>query len=292
MMSFLRFLSVIGLFFILFSSHNGFSQSGWVRAKGEVFASVGLQHFSSKNYINLSGEALTTSTFSQQTLQFYGEYGLSEKWTIIMNVPLLKSHGFETTKRVFGTGDLRLELKYPLISGKWNVAVSVAPEIPIAPGDNFAQNKINAFDFINLPTGDGEFNVWNTLAISKSHSKKPLYASVFVAYNIRTGYQGASFNDQLQEGLEVGYKIKGKMWLQGRWVNQQTLGSQSGFVGFIRGEGSEYSMATVALSYDLNPKWALFGKFNHVISFPTTSKNIYAGGIFNLGVMLNKKPNN
>ncbi len=94
------------------------------------------------------------------------EYGLTDKFSIIANLTLQTFNGFETTETVSGLGDLRLEFKHALLKKYFPLAVSVAPEIPIGKANNFANSIFNIFERINLPSGDGEFNVWTTLASS------------------------------------------------------------------------------------------------------------------------------
>jgi hypothetical protein len=156
---------------LLFASAT--AQSGWTRAKNGFFGKLDVSHLSSDHYFSTTGTKLTTSKFQQTSLTFYGEYGLKNRLTLITSLPILRRNAFETTNGVFGLGDLKLELKYRLTKNPaWPVALSIAPELPIGRKNAFAQNKTNPAEKINLPIGDGEFNVWTTLAASKSFGKK------------------------------------------------------------------------------------------------------------------------
>ena len=95
--------------------------------------------------------------------------------------------------------------------------MSLGAEIPTWRANAFAQSKTIALEKINLPTGDGEFNFWTTLAASKSLGIG--YVSLYSAYNFRTKYQGLAFQDLYQIGGEIGFNPIKSLWINGkiRW---------------------------------------------------------------------------
>ncbi|MEP4374537.1 MAG: hypothetical protein ABJ333_05735, partial [Algoriphagus sp.] len=189
-------LKAVSLGFMCLFSLDIAAQSGWTKEKTEGFYQLSFQSMKSKDYFSLDGAQLETNQFSQQSLVFYGEYGVTDKFTIMANWPLQTWNGFETTETVSGLGDLRLEFKHALLKQYFPLSISVAPELPIGNANHFAQSKVNNFEQINLPSGDGEFNVWTTLASSFALPTIPLYGNIFTSYNFRTQYDGVSFSDQ------------------------------------------------------------------------------------------------
>lgn len=260
------------------------AQGGWTQEKGNGFFQLSYLTFASDRYFNLDGDALRTQTFRQQAWLFYGEYGLTPRLTTIVHAPLWLTNRFETTEAVSGIGDLRWEWKYALLTKKIRVAASVAPEFPTARANNFAQSRQNTFEQINLPTGDGEFNVWTTLAASTAAENLPCYASVFVAHNYRTAYRGVSFRDQLRTGAEVGYRVGGRLWIQGRLLTQSSLGRPDVAVEFIRGDGTEFTSFGLGSSYRVVGPWHVSAQYRDYTDLIIGRKNLYSAGIWTFGV--------
>ena len=260
------------------------AQSGWSKNKGDFFGLAGFQFYATDKYFTLAGDEIETSEFSQQSYQLYAEYGVLERFTTIVNFPVYVNNGYETTERVGGIGDFTLGLKYQLLKKYVNVAYTFAPQIPTAQPDRYARNKENAFDRINLPTGDGEWNFWNTLAISQSLSKKPLYGTLYGSYNIRTKYEEHTFNDQYIVGAEVGYQFFGKSWINAKLLFQNTVGETDGFTDFVRGDGSEFTALSLGITYEFIPQWNVMFKYFAYTDWIVSRKNIYAPNVFSVGV--------
>ncbi|MEZ4774216.1 MAG: hypothetical protein R3D00_13615 [Bacteroidia bacterium] len=259
------------------------AQSGWTREPGQGYIKAGALSFASAQYYNLAGDLLTTSQFRQQALSLYGEYGLSERFTVIGSFPLLKINSFETTEAVAGIGDLHAELKYALLKGGFPVSLSIAPELPTGSWNNYAQNKMTSFERINLPTGDGELNVWGTLAASHSFYPFPAYVSVYGAFNYRTGFSGNSFRNQFKTGVEVGYQVKGKLWLNARLAAQKTLGQPGAPVDFIRGDGTEYTSWGFGAAYSISSKISATLEYQNYSDIVFARKNLYSGHVISVG---------
>ncbi|PZV87208.1 hypothetical protein CLV31_10180 [Algoriphagus aquaeductus] len=265
---------------------NAQGQSGWTKTKGEGFFQSSFSFFASDNYHTLEGELLHTNEYKQRSIVFYGEYGVSDRFTLIANFPIRNFNGFSTTETVSGLGDLRLELKHAILKKYLPLSVSIAPEIPIGRANNFAQSKINDFEQINLPSGDGEFNVWTTLATSFSLGEIPFYGSIFGAYNLRTSYQGISFSDQIGIGAEIGYKIAQTVWLTGRVNGLTSVKEVLEVTDFVRGDGSAYTSYSIGASIPIHKNTHLTLNFRNFGDLLFERKNIYSGGVFTLGIFI------
>jgi len=280
----------LGLFLYL-SALTSFAQSGWTKAKGEGFYQLSFQTFSSDNYYTLAGELLETNQFSQQSVVFYGEYGVTDKFTIIANLPLQTWNGFETTETVNGLGDLRLEFKHAILKKYLPLSISVAPEIPIGRANNFAKSTVNDFDEINLPSGDGEFNVWTTLASSFALPNAPFYGSIFAAYNFRTEYDDVSFSDQIAIGAEIGYQIADLVWVNARLNALNSVDEVLVATDFVRGDGTEYTSFSFGASVPVYKDFSLSVNYRNYADFIYSRRNIYSAPTWSVGIYYQRKPN-
>lgn len=240
-------------------------------------------YFSSDQYFNLSGNPITTNTFQQQSIILYGEYGITDKFTLISNFPIHTFNKFETTETASGIGDWRLELKYAL-PVNFPLSISIAPEIPTAKANNYAQNKQNSFDRINLPAGDGEFNLWTTLAASGSLKNIPLYGSAFAAYNYRTSYADINFSDQIRIGAEIGYKIVDKIWVNAKINGLKSVREVAVATDFVRGDGAEFTAISFGMLAPLKNNWGINLNYTNGNDWIFEKKNIYAAGIYTAGI--------
>lgn len=280
----------LGLCLILLHG-SSFAQSGWTKEKGEGFYQLSFQSFSSSDYYTLGGELLNTNEFSQQSLVFYGEYGLTDRFTIIANLPLQTWNGFETTETVNGLGDLRLEFKHALLKKYLPLTISVAPEIPIGKANNFAQSTINDFEEINLPSGDGEFNVWTTLATSFALPNAPFYGSIFGAYNFRTEYNDVSFSDQIAIGAEIGYQVAGLVWINARLNGLNSVDDVLVATDFVRGDGTEYTSYSFGASAPVYKDFHINLNYRNYADFIYSRRNLYSAGTWSIGVFYQRKSN-
>jgi hypothetical protein len=260
------------------------AQSGWTRARQGLFFKLDGTFFSADAYYTIQGNSLKTSALRQNSLNFYGEYGFRERLTFIAQVPLLRLNSFETTETVAGVGDLRVEAKYRLTGNHFPVSISLAPEIPTGRANAFASRKGFPDDRVNLPTGDGEFNVWATLAASRSLGK--FYVSAFAAYNFRTRYEGKKFRDLYQFGTEVGFNPWKPLWLNAKLRAQFSDGeSRHPDLGFARGDGVTYTLASVEAFFKMNKNWGLTTTYLTGGDWIAPFRNIYIAPYFSVGVV-------
>lgn len=276
------------LVFLCIGVQMAHAQSGWTRPKGTYFAKVACNYFSSSKYYNLSGNEMSTTVFKQQGVTFYGEYGLLDRLTAVASIPLLKANGFASTETVYGIGDLHVGLKYALLKNKGiPLTISIAPEIPTGSSDNYARNK-NNIDQINLSTGDGEFNVWTTLAGSASLGPQS-YMSLYAGYNYRTAYQGYQFRDQLKLGGEVGYKVANVVWVTAMLQTLQSLGEQNGMTDFVRGDGTAFTAFGFGAAYEFIKHWSINTQVSGYSDLLNDRRNIYSAPTYSLGVFYEVK---
>lgn len=260
------------------------AQGGWTRAQKSWFLKFDASHLNADRYVNPNGGELKTSAFRQTTFNLYGEYGFRKRLTFIINAPLLRLNSFETTEIAAGIGDLRLEAKYRLTGNRFPVSVSIAPELPTGRANAYARNKAFPDDRINLPTGDGEFNVWATIAASKSFGK--FYASAFTAYDFRTKYEGKKFRDLYQFGAEIGFNPWKPLWVNAKLRAQYSNGnSLHPELGFVRGDATTYTLASMEALYKFSKKWGVSATYLTGGDWIAPFRNIYLAPYFSIGVV-------
>ncbi|MFN0275071.1 MAG: hypothetical protein ACKVPJ_04960 [Chitinophagales bacterium] len=283
-------LKLIQTCFVLFLlSFNVFSQSGWVKEKNEWYINSTLQYAASNNYYNTDGILITTNTYTSAGLYFYGELGITDYLTLISSIPAVKFQKFEGTTTTAGFGDVLLGGKIGVLKNKFPLSVGIYAEIPSGTSELFAQVIENPIEQINLPSGDGEFNLRTEIALSHSFFPKPFYASVYAGYNFRTMFDNTMFHDQIYNGAEVGYEFMKKFWLIAKLNTQITLQDETlSGIDFTRGEGTEFSKYQVSILFPSTTKWSLSFFYTGYMNFPVTLKNVYAAGNFGLSFSLKK----
>ena len=270
----------LSIFFIFLHSILN-AQTAWVREKGELYAGLSGQAYRSVNYYNGNGTKIVTSAFFSAGVYLYAEYGIAKRFTIITEFPAIKIQGYETTNTVAGIGDLGIGLKYAILKGAVPIALTVTPEFPIGNSDLIARSRTNSFETINLPTGDGEFNLHTKIAISHSFYPKRFYISGYGDFNFRTEYMDIIFRDQILSGIEFGYSFK-DTWLICKTGFQKTLGDANAITDFSRGEGTDYSFFQAELLLPLNKKWSIGSRLAFFTGFPVSLSNIYTAPNFGI----------
>jgi hypothetical protein len=281
--------SNIMLLLALCLSINTHAQSGWTKAKDTYFFKLDYSAYTSSDFRNNEGNSLETSDFSQKAISLYGEYGITDRFTAITFIPLMKQNAYETTNTVSGFGDVKLELKYSLLKNAFPLSISIAPEFPTGNANNFATNNSNSLEKINLPSGDGEFNVWTTLAASHSFPGSNTYISAYTAFNYRTKYEDRYFQNQFQSGLEVGHLFFNKLWLNTKLSIQTGVGQDPEFADFIRGDGTTYTAVSLGGLYEIGKNFGITAQYFNSNSAIVKAKNSYASNLFSFGIVYQKK---
>jgi len=281
---------IVVTFSLLLIQINAFGQSGWAREKGGAFVQASVSTFSSKDFYSVTGNLFDQGDrFQSQALTIYGEYGITNRITGILNLPLYKSGRFSGTDRVGGIGDIRVGAKYAIFQ-QIPVSFAIEAEIPTGDGFNFAQvqDPIVPGERINIPVSDGEFNVWSTLAVSKSLPTGKTYGSFYGQYNIRT----EGFTDQYRLGLELGQRFIDRIWLIGRLGIQESVSNEiETTVSFLYGEGTTYTTYGLTVMADLTNILKLTASFNEYAGFIADRMNVYDGATWSVGIAWELKTN-
>jgi hypothetical protein len=264
-----------------------FAQSGWTRNKGGGYLKTGFFAVGGNNYYDTEGVLNTqVNRFSQRALTFYGEYGINKNITAILNYPYFKFQNYDNYEVVKGIGDPQIEVKFSVLRKIPVVSLAFGVELPLAKSTNLSYaNTENAFgvrDVVNLPTGDGDFNGWSTLAISSGFWEGLGWVSMWGRYDVRT----EGYANQARLGIELGYKWTTKLWTNARLVGlyQMAEKSNASTASFINGQNTQWTTLNVGAAYELIKGWSVTFDWQTYNDFLVKRKNVYAVPLYQLGV--------
>lgn len=184
----------------------------WTQSRGHGFYKLGGQLIRATQFYEPDGTRITIPTFGDYTTSVYGEYGLTQRVTVVTYIPFVKRITLNkqverTTKFVFFPGDAKtgiadsdLGVRIGLIQdGATVVSAGLMLGFPI--GDH---QQVNG-----LRTGDGEFNQFLTLQAGHSFYPVPLYVTGEVGVNNRSD----GYSDELRYAVEAGYTVRQRVTL-------------------------------------------------------------------------------
>ncbi len=196
----MKYLSII--LFAIFFATNASSQA-WTKPKGEGFYKLDYTLIQTNKVFDHTGEIVSFRTLGNHTLGFYGERGITNKFTVQAYIPFLVRNVLNQTKgkqtgRVLeqgiasnNIGDIDIAFRYALPTG--GIPVSATLLLGLPTGDSKESS--------GLFTGDGEFN--QMLKISTGVSKSKWWAQGGVGFNNRT----KNYSDEIRYDGEFGYKL-------------------------------------------------------------------------------------
>ena len=252
---------------------------GWTRPKGHGYTKIGLTIANTDKYHPLAGGTISTAQFQQQVYSLYGEYGLTAHIEATLNFPFFRRATFPDTSPGQGVGDPEVGLRYGVLTNKWPLAVQVAVQAPLGNPNTVGIYQNDPTNFVYLPTGNGQWNIWTRASLSHTLGPLPAFFTLEAGYNTRT----AGFTDQYAYGAQIGYKFFDKLWLT---ASARTLDNvhapDPGKLNKIGlGEGVAYSTASLGASYNFTRHLAVtadaaggFGKL----------RNVYSGVQYTFGV--------
>lgn len=257
---------------------------GWPLAKGTGYYKLGQNWIVSSSYYSPGGQIVDIRTTSLFTTSMYAEYGLSNRLTAILYVPIFvratlnevrynQSGRVDAGEYLNAFGDSDLSLKYGLIINK-PIVVSGTLLLGLPIGET--QGGASGI----LQSGDGEFNQLVRVDASHSFYPKPVYASVYVAFNNRT----QNFSDEVRWGAEFGYTFASKLTLIGKVNVVESLfnGGTTAVENGIFSNNTEYFSPMLEVGYSLTKSFGLSGS----AGFAFSGRNILASPNYGVGVYL------
>ena len=195
---------------ILFLTINIFGQSPWTKKKGEFYTQLSFSTIANYNTLFGTPEKVLNGKITDNTIQFYTEYGLTDKTTLIVNLPLkLISHkdislvcvGFAPCGTIendkTGLGNIELGIKHNFYNKKWLVSGQVNIEANTGVYDSNS----------GIRTGYDSWTITPLLTVGRGYNN--WYLQGFTGVNIRTNNYSSNF----KVGGEIGYKPVQKIWV-------------------------------------------------------------------------------
>jgi len=199
----------LSILFLLFISINAFSQGPWTKDKGDLFAQFSFTSISDYDTLFGDPDYNTERKITDQTYQIYGEYGLTDKTTLLFNLPL---KSIETGDLVNSTnpsltengsitnfGNIEIGLKHQFYNNGWVLAGQLGTEINTSSYD----------DATGIRTGYDAFTFTPLFIAGRSFGKT--YFQANIGAQIRTNDYSSNF----KAGAEYGGKIFKNFWLIG-----------------------------------------------------------------------------
>jgi hypothetical protein len=267
---------IIGLFIIVFLSNQANAGGGWPQPYRRGYFKLAQNFIGSSYFYNSSGVVVESSTINLLTTSIYGEYGFTDRFTGIVYLPFFVRHSL-TSQNNLGSdlslqhfGDTDITFKYALIIDK-PIVVSASVLLGLPLGKSFGTGQQI------LQTGDGEFNQMVRIDASHSFYPKPIYVSMYAAFNNRT----RNFSDEIRFGAEVGFTFKKFIpVLKLNIVQSLFNGTVEEVQNGVFSNNTEYVSPTLELNYQLNEKWGLSGSGG----FAFAGRNILASPNWSLGI--------
>jgi hypothetical protein len=263
---------------------DGFAGGGWIRKKNSLYFKTAFSRLATDRFYTSTGQKISTADFTTWSLDAYAEYGIVERWDAIVRFPVYKRSSFETTTSASGIGDLAVEFRYGLSTGRWPVALGIGVDLPTGDNRLSAQVKNDPGATIFLPTGDGEWNYRFNFYVSHGFETSPLYVSLDGGYNLRT----MGFTDEYTIGLQAGYQPLRAIGVQVFARRLAPIGDVDSSTPSSRigiGEGVQYTSLGGGLSYEFAPGYTLSADFFSAVGKIT---NIYSGANFVIGLSFEK----
>lgn len=191
----------------------GFSQSPWVAKKNGYYFQFSYNPIPQyTSLFDARPESIITSRkIKDATLQLYGEYGLTDKFTLVASIPykILKSGDLNTNYQgpisdipsaanVNAFGNIQLSMKYKLLDKKWVAAGQFKIEFPAEYEKGEPSGLIPGYDAYAFSP---------ILSIGRGWNK--FYTYLWLSAIFRTN----NYSEYLYAGIEGGWKPFKGFWL-------------------------------------------------------------------------------
>lgn len=257
----------------------------WTQPEQQGYYRFGVQATQADHFYDPGGDRVRITTVGDYVASFYGEYGLTSRFTAVAYLPFFERITLnEVQGRPSGTviveGDAANGVADPIVGLRYGLkqagplVLSLGLHVGIPLGDDTQPN--------GLITGDGEFNQQVVLAAGYSFYPRPAYVQASGGFNNRT----RGFSDELMYSLEAGYTFAGRWTLIGRGRGVETLenggtGRRGGANGLYANNVRYLALGT-ELAYTMPSGWGVaLG-----VEGAAFGQNVLSAPVFSLGVFL------
>ncbi|WP_435414111.1 hypothetical protein [Polaribacter aestuariivivens] len=200
----------ISTILLLFLATSIFSQSPWTKEKGDLFINFSYTSISDYNELFGDPDYNTERNITDRTYQIYGEYGFTNKTSLVFSVPLKSIKTGEASNLLTGVantqsgtettfGNIQLGLKHQFYNNGWVLTGQLLSEINTSSYD----------DATGIRTGYDAFTFTPQFLAGKSFGKT--FLQTHIGADLRTNNYSSNF----KIGGEFGGKITQNIWLIG-----------------------------------------------------------------------------
>ncbi|WP_436517585.1 hypothetical protein [Ekhidna sp. To15] len=271
----------LSLTITLFISSLALAGGGWTKQKGTGYYKVSHWWVNAAKQYTFNGNTAASIKEGIFNTSIFAEYGVTDRFTAIVNLPYSKSAN--ANESVAGIGDTDLALKYRIskAGSKFVLAGTLLLGLPLGEEAGGSDGS--------LQTGDGEFNQMMRLDLSKSFQVGSVnaYANIYTAYNNRT----ENFSDEMRIGAEVGGGfLNNKIWAILRLDVVESFGNGAESTALSDGatifsNNTEYVAYTTEIAGYITDKIGVSAATASVLS----ASNIFAAPSYSLGVFYDMK---
>ena len=194
---------------LIFVSSFAFSQSPWTQKKGKFYTQFSFSTISDYNKLFGDPDYATERKITDNTAQFYAEYGISDNLSLIVNVPykMLKTGDLVTpnnapittksSKNVLGNASIGL--KRVFYKRKW-----------IVSGQLMAKKAVTEYEASSGIRGGYDSYIFTPLIMLGKGSEK-----TYMQYFIGADFFVNNYSSRVKAGTEIGFKPFKGLWLAG-----------------------------------------------------------------------------
>ncbi|MBK7873592.1 MAG: hypothetical protein IPJ74_24465 [Saprospiraceae bacterium] len=259
---------------------------GWPQPQGGGFFKLDFSFIRAREYYGMDANIYNINgagtRLSNYVTSFYGEYGITNKLTVIGYVPFfVRNTVNEGVGALTGEilqpglennsiGDIDLGLRYGLwAKNRWSVTTALFLGLPT--GDSENENL--------LFTGDGEFN--QQLRLEAGYGADKWYATGYLGFNNRS----ENFSDELRFELEFGHKFLDNQLIAGvKFAGTQSLnnGNPTGSGNGLFSNNVEFLSPQAFLAYEFKNQIGI----NAQVAGAMSGRNVLAAPAVSFGVYL------
>ncbi len=266
---------------ILLITNLAFAGGGWTKEKGTGYYKVSHWWVNAAKYYTFDGSTTASPQEGIFNTSIFAEYGVTDRFTAILNLPYSKSAN--DNESISGIGDTDVAFKYRINkpNSKFVVAGTLLLGLPLGDDEGGTDGS--------LQTGDGEFNQLVRFDVSKSFQVGSVnaYGNIYTGFNNRTN----DFSDEIRAGLELGAGfLNNRIWAIVRLDMVESLenGEESTAISngaTIFANNTEYFAYTYEIAGYITDKIGVSASTASVFS----ASNIFAAPSYSLGVFLDLK---
>lgn len=197
---------------ILLFSVSIFAQSPWTKEKGKFYTQLSFSVIPNYNSVFGDPDFVTNGEITDRTLQFYGEYGLSNKISLIVSLPfkMISINDYENPAIDCGNncfenfeesslGNFEIGLKHNFYNKNWLISGQFSLE-----ANTGSYNEVSG-----IRTGIDAYTFTPMLIAGKGFNN--YYIQSYLGTKLRTN----DYSSSLKIGGEYGYKVRENLWLIG-----------------------------------------------------------------------------